>query len=181
MIQNALDETMMVKNKVYTLYDKVGKLQLSGIDSMKVNTCLVDKETGQDFEYKTSIDTDVYNQIKLIYKNNEKGTFDLYMAKDAKNINKWGTLQYTDTIDDPDIGKLKAQALLKLYDTICRTLTIKGVIGNKKVRAGSLVPVTLNLWDIKVSNYMLVEKVTHIFKNREYTMDLVLSGGGFSG
>lgn len=181
MIQNALDETMMVKNKVYTLYDKVGKLQLSGIDSMKVNTCLVDKETGQDFEYKTSIDTDVYNQIKLIYKNNEKGTFDLYMAKDSKNINKWGTLQYTDTIDDPDIGKLKAQALLKLYDTICRTLTIKGVIGNKKVRAGSLVPVTLNLQDIKVSNYMLVEKVTHIFKNREYTMDLVLSGGGFSG
>ena len=52
MIQNALDETMMVKNKVYTLYDKVGKLQLSGINSMKVNTCLVDKETGQDFEYK---------------------------------------------------------------------------------------------------------------------------------
>lgn len=180
-IQNALDETMMVKNKVYTLYDKVGKLRLSGISSMKVNTCLVDKETGQDFEYKTTIDNDVYNQIKLIYKNNEKGTFDLYMARDKNHINKWGTLQYTDTIEDPDIGKLKAQALLKLYDTLCRTLTIKGVIGNKKVRAGSLVPVTLNLQDIKISNYMLVEKVTHTFKNHEYTMDLVLSGGGFSG
>ncbi len=181
MIQNALDETMMVKNKVYTLYDKVGKLQLAGIGSMKVNTCLIDKETGQDFEYKISIDADVYNQVKLIYKNNEKGAFDLYMEKDSKNINKWGVLQYTDTIDDPDIGKLKAQALLKLYDTVLRTLTVKGVIGDKKVRAGSLVPVTLDLQDIKVSNYMLVEKATHIFKNREYTMDLVLSGGGFSG
>lgn len=131
-VQNALDETMMVKNKVYTLYDKVGKLQLSGISSMKVNTCLVDKETGQDFEYKTTIDSDVYNQIKLIYKNNEEGNFDLYMARDKNNINKWGVLQYTDTIDDPDIGKLKATALLKLYNTLCRTLTIKGVIGNKK-------------------------------------------------
>ena len=148
---------------------------------MKVNTCLIDKETGQDFEYKISIDADVYNQVKLIYKNNEKGAFDLYMEKDSKNINKWGVLQYTDTIDDPDIGKLKAQALLKLYDTVLRTLTVKGVIGDKKVRAGSLVPVTLDLQDIKVSNYMLVEKATHIFKNREYTMDLVLSGGGFSG
>ena len=181
MIQNALDETMMVKNKLYTLYDKVGKLQLSGIGSMKVNTCLIDKETGQDFEYKTSIDTDVYNQIKLIYKTNEKGSYDKYMARDKGNINKWGVLQYTDTIEDPNIGALKSQALLKLYNNICRTLTVKGVIGNKKVRAGSLVPITLNLQDIKVSNYMLVEKVTHSFKNHEHTMDLVLSGGGFSG
>lgn len=180
-IQNALDETMMVKNKVYTLYDKVGKLQLSEVSSMKVNDCLIDKETGQDFEYKTSIDSDVYNQIKLIYKNNKKGSFDLYMARDSKNIKKWGVLQYTDTIDTPDIGKLKADALLALYNVLRRTLTIKGAVGNKKVRAGSLVPVTLNLQDIKVHNYMLVEKATHIFKNREHTMDLVLSGGGFSG
>lgn len=172
---------MMVKNKVYTLYDKVGKLQLSEVSSMKVNDCLIDKETGQDFEYKTSIDSDVYNQIKLIYKNNKKGSFDLYMARDSKNIKKWGVLQYTDTIDTPDIGKLKADALLALYNVLRRTLTIKGAIGNKKVRAGSLVPVTLNLQDIKVHNYMLVEKATHIFKNREHTMDLVLSGGGFSG
>lgn len=180
-IQNALDETMMVKNQVYTLYDKAGKLQLSGAGSMKVDTCLIDKDTGQDFEYKTSIDTDVYNQIKLVYKNNEKGSFDLYVARDSRNISKWGVLQYMDTIEDPDVGKLKSEALLILYNNLCRTLTVKGVIGNKRVRAGSLVPVTLNLKDIKVSNYMLVEKVTHTFKNREHTMDLVLSGGGFSG
>lgn len=180
-ILNALDETMMVKNEVYTLYDKVGKLQLSKPGSMKVNTCLIDNETGQDFEYKTSIDTDVYNQIKLIYKNNKNACAEVYMARDKKNINKWGVLQYTDTIEDPDIGKLKSQALLVLYNSLCRTLTVKGVIGNKKVRAGSLVPVTLKLNDFKVSNYMLVEKVTHTFKNREYTMDLILSGGGFSG
>ena len=89
-------------------------------------------------------------------------------------------LQYTDKIDDPDIGKLKANALLQLYNKKQRTLDVSGVIGNKKVRAGSLIPVILDLGDMRVANYMMVEKVTHIFKNHQYTMDLVLSGGDFS-
>lgn len=179
-IQNALDDTLIIKGKTYVLYDEVGKLQLTDVAKMKVNTCLVDAETGQDYSYKTTIDSDVYNQIKLVYENKKKGTFDLYVTKDSKNIGKWGTLQYFDKIDNPDIGKLKSKALLKLYDKKKRTLTISGVIGNINVRGGSLVPVMLNLGDITVANYMLVEKVTHTFKNREYTMDLVVSGGNFS-
>lgn len=178
-IQNILDETLMVKNKVYVLYDKAGKLRLSDISEMKVDACLIDEETGEDYTYRTTVDDGVYNQIKLIYENKKKGTYDLYMAKNSKNINKWGVLQYVDKIDNPDIGKLKATALLKLYNHKQRTLTVSGIIGNKKVRAGSLVPVILDLRDIKVANYMLVEKVTHNFNNRQYTMDLVLSGGDF--
>ena len=180
-IQNILDETLLVKNKVYVLYDKAGKLRLSDISDMKVNACLVDEETGEDFTYKTSIDSDVYNQIKLVYENKEKGSYDLYVSRHSKNINKWGMLQYTEKIDDPDVGKLKSQALLKLYNQKQRTLTITGVIGNIKIRAGSLIPVILKLMDIKIANYMLVEKVTHTFKNRQHSMDLVLSGGDFSG
>ena len=146
---------------------------------MKVDACLIDGETGEDFTYKTSIDENVYNQIKLIYENKKKGTYDIYMTKDSKKINKWGVLQYTDKIDTPDVGKLKSQALLKLYGQKQRTLTVSGVVGNKNVRAGSMVPVLLDLTDIRVANYMLVEKVTHTFQNRQYSMDLVLSGGDF--
>jgi hypothetical protein len=181
MIQNALDKTLMTKNKVYVLYDQVGKLRLQNISSMKVNSCLIDDETGEDYTYKTTIDSDVYNQIKLIYENSEKGTYDLYIAKSTKSINKWGVLQYLEKIDDPDVGKLKSKAYLKLYNRKARSLTISNVIGCKKVRAGSLVPVILNLDDVKVANYMMVEKVTHIFKNHQHTMDLVVSGGDFSG
>lgn len=180
-IQNALDETLMVKNKVYVLYDKVGKLRLTDVSDMKVNGCLIDEETGEDFTYKTTIDSDVYNQIKLIYENKDNGTYDLYVTKSSKKINKWGVLQYTDKIDDPDIGKLKSKALLKLYNRKQRSITVSGIIGNKNVRAGSLVPVILNLQDIKLANYMMVEKVTHNFKNRQHSMDLILSGGDFSG
>lgn len=179
MVGNALDETLMAKGKVYTLYDKAGKLCLASLADMKVDACLVDGETGEDFTYKTSIDDNVYNQVKLIYENKKKGTYDIYMTKDSKKINKWGVLQYTDKIDTPDVGKLKSQALLRLYGQKQRTLTVSGVIGNKNVRAGSLVPVLLDLSDIKVASYMLVEKVTHVFRNRQYSMDLVLSGGDF--
>ena len=180
MIQNALDDTLRTKGKSYVLYDEVGKLRLVDVASMKVNTCLVDAETGEDFSYKCTIDSDVYNQIKLIYENKKKGTLDLYVARDSRKISKWGMLQYVDKIDSPDIGKMKTNALLKLYDQENRTLSVSGVIGNRNVRGGSLVPVILNLGSVKVSNYMMVEKVTHIFNNGQYTMDLVLSGGGFS-
>lgn len=179
-IQNSLDETLMVKGKVYVLYDDVGKLKLTNVSKMKVNTCLVDEETGENYTYKTTIDDNVYNQIKLIYENKKKGTYDLYITKHSKNINKWGVLQYTEKIDTPDVGKLKAEALLKLYNQKQRSLTVSRVIGNRNVRGGSLVPVLLKLSDITVANYMLVEKVTHYFSNRQHTMDLILSGGDFS-
>ena len=179
-IQNALDATTMMKGTIYVLYDKVGKLTLTNVSNMKVNECLVDEETGRDFTYEVTIDDGVYNQIKLMYENKETGKYDIYIAKNSKKINKWGVLQFTDKIDDPDLGKLKSKALLKLYGNKKQTLSISGVIGNKKVRAGSLVPVMLKVHELNVANYMLVEKVTHTFKNREWTMDLIVSGGDFS-
>ena len=180
MVQNALDNTLLTKDQMYVLYDKAGSLRLTNVSRMKVNNCLIDSETGEDYTYKTTIDDNVYNQVKLIYENKETGSYDIYIAKSTKSINKWGVLQYLEKIDDPDIGKLKSEACLKLYNQKIRRLTITGVVGNKKVRGGSLVPVILRLGDIKIANYMLVEKVTHTFDNRQHTMDLVLSGGGFS-
>ena len=180
MIQNAIDRTMMSKDQIYVLYDNVGTLQLTNIDKMKVNSCLIDADTGEDYTYETSIDSGVYNQVKLIFENKDKGTYDLYVARDSANISKWGLLQYTEKIQDPSIGKLKAQAYLKLYNMKARHINISGVLGDTKVRAGSMVPVMLKLDDVTIANYMLVEKVTHTFKNREHKMELVLSGGGFT-
>ena len=172
---------MLNRDKVYVLYDNVGKLMLTDVADMKLENYVIDEETAENYTYKTSIDSDVYNKIKLVYANEEKGSYDLYVSNDSKNINNWGVLQYLEKIDSPDVGKLKSQAYLKLYNQKQRNLTITGAIGNIQVRAGTLIPVILNLIDIKVSKYMLVEKVTHTFNHRQYTMDLVLSGGDFVG
>jgi len=179
-IEDALDNTVMQKGTLFVLYDKVGKLTLSKVSSLKVNSCLVDEETGEDFTYTTTVDNEVYNQIKLIYENKKTGKYDVYMAKDSKNINKWGVLQFLDKIDSPDVGKLKAKCLLKCYNKVNKTLSIDGVMGNPKVFAGCMIPVNFNIFDLKVASYMIVEKVTHKISNGKYVMDLEVSGSGFN-
>ena len=42
-----------------------------------------------------------------------------------------------------------------------------------------MLVVNLDLGERKVENFMLVEKVKHIFKNGEHFMDLTLRGGEF--
>ena len=88
-------------------------------------------------------------------------------------------LQYFENIDDKVNGKAKADALLQLYNRKTRNLTISNAFGDVKVRV-AVPSVKLNLGDINVQNFMLVEKVQHIFKNDEHMMNLTLRGGGFS-
>lgn len=175
-VGNSLDETLMSTGKIYTLYDEFGKLRLR--EPWKVNV-LIDSETGQDYNYSRSIDDGVYNQIKLAYENEETGSLDLYVSKSSNSINKWGLLQYFEKIDDPKVAKLKGKVLLKMYNKVARTLKITGAFGSTRVRAGCLLPVLMTIYDVKVSNYLLVDKVTHEFSAGQHTMDLELSGGDF--
>ena len=102
-ILNALDETIRNRKEMYVLYDDFGKLCLKNLERMKVGL-VIDEETGENFDYESSIDSDTYNQIKLTYDNSETGKRDVYMAKDSSNIEKWGVLQYFDTIDEKTNG-----------------------------------------------------------------------------
>ena len=163
---------------MYVLYDDFGKLCLKNLERMKVGI-LIDEETGQNFDYESSIDSDTYNQIKLTYDNSETGKREVFMAKDSSNINKWGVLQYFDTIDEKTNGAVKAKALLDLYNQKTRNLQIKDAYGDIRVRGGSLIVVNLDLGDVKLQNFMLVEKATHKFKNGEHFMDLTLRGQNF--
>ncbi len=178
-ISNSLNETLMATGNTYTLYDDCGRLMLKKPTSMKVTSCLIDAETAEDYSYSRSIDQDVYNQIKLEYQNEDSKKIKFYYTRSKKNISKWGTLQYFEKIDYPKLAKIKGEVLLKLYNRVSKTINISGAFGNSKVRAGSLVPVLLDLGDAKVSSFLLVDKVTHMFDNGIHKMDLDLSGGGF--
>nr|WP_308742131.1 hydrolase [uncultured Anaerocolumna sp.] len=178
MIQNSIDLTLQNKKEMYVLYDDYGKLSLKNISSMKLNL-LIDDETGENFDYTSSIDSDTYNKIKLTYDNEKSGKRDVYIAQDSKNMNQWGILQHYDTLQKGENGKAKADALLKLYNCKTRNLSINNVIGDTRIRAGCMIPVMLNLGDIKVNNLMLVEKVKHEFRESEHLMNLTLRGGDF--
>lgn len=172
-ILNALDLTIENTTKSFVLYDNFGELTLRDIESMKVNL-FIDNQTAQDYSYSSSIDGETYNRIKLYNKKNGK----VMVSEDATNKKTWGTLQYFDYFDTDDVNpKAKADALLKRYNVKKRSLTIKNAFGDSRVRAGSSVPIGLNLGDVNVLNYMIVEKVTHTFSNEEHVMDLTLKGG----
>ena len=163
---------------MYVLYDDFGKIALSGIERLKLGL-VIDEETGGNYDYESSIDSDTYNQIKLAYDNEETGKREIYIAKDSAHINDWGLLQYFEKIDENTNGQYKADSLLSLYNEKKRKLTIKNVLGDVRVRGGSSVIVNMNLGDVKLQNFMLVEKVKHTFSNNQHLMDLTLRGAGF--
>lgn len=177
-IQNALDLTLQNKKKLYVLYDDFGKLTLKNVESMKLNL-MIDDETAENYSYTSSIDGETYNKIKLSYENKETGKREIYISQDTSNINQWGVLQYFETIEETTNGKVKANTLLSLYNRKTRNLTIKNAFGDVRVRGGSSIIINLNLGDVIVQNYMIVEKVKHTFKNNEHFMDLTLRGGDF--
>ena len=176
--QGALDDTLMNQSYMYVLYDDCGKLTLKGLDNMRLNL-LIDASTGENYEYESSIDNNTYNQIKLYYDNEDTGQRDVYIARDSKTIGQWGLLQYYESLQEGEDGKTKADALLKLYNTKTRKLSVKNAIGDVRVRAGSMVVVMLDLGDVQLKNLMLVETCKHTFSDNEHWMDLSFRGGEF--
>lgn len=180
MIDYAITETNRNTNKLYVLYDDFGKLQLKYIEDMRL-PLLYGKDTLEDFEYTSSIDSNTYNQIKLAYDNKDTGKREIYITKDSENINKWGLLQYYEKIDTQKVdGKSKANILLKNYNKKTKTLSINNCLGDVRVQAGFGIMVELDLIDIKLKKWMTIEKAKHTFKDNEHLMDLTLRGGLFS-
>ena len=177
-IQTALDETLKATSQMYVLYDDVGKLTLKNIGDMKLGL-LVDNETAGDFDYKTSIASQTYDKVKLSYENKDTGKREIFIAQDGSSINRWGVLQYYEKIDSTANAKAMADALLSLYNTKTRTLKLKDVLGDVRVRAGTMLVVMLGLGDMNLSSYLMVEQVKHTFSNEQHVMDLNMRGGTF--
>lgn len=173
-ILTALGITLQNTKKMYILYDDFGELTLRDVENMKVDFT-VDATVSENFSYKSSIENSA-NTIKIVKSDSKAGKREIYIAKDTPNINRWGVLQYYDTLGEKENGKMKAEALLKLYNRKFKTLNIKNVFGDIRVRAGVSIVVTLDLGDVKVNNYMLVEKVKHTFNNQEHLMNLTVRG-----
>lgn len=184
-ILNALDETTRNTNpnKMYVLYDDMGKLCLKDIESRKLDI-LLDEETGENFSYSSSIDGETYNSI-VLYRESKSGSNSTSnrsyaYVSDPNNIEKWGVLQYFGTFSEDEDGKTKAAALLELYNQKSKSLTLENQLGDIRVMGGTLVPVRLDLGDAKLSNYMMVEEVTHTISENHHTMNLKLKGGEFN-
>ena len=171
---DVLEETLLNTGNMFVLYDDFGKINAKNCANM-MSTTLIYEQSAENFDYSSSIDDETYNNIVLYYKGDDN-TIQIFTASSEARIREWGTLRYFEEVDNPTSAQNKANALLNLYNKKTRELTIDGAFGDVTVRGGTLIPVKLNLGDINVNNYMLVEKVTHKFNKDHYTMDLTLEG-----
>ena len=98
MICQLLDKTVIFtpNHAFYHLFDDNGELRLASFESMKTDI-YIDDECMEDVKYTTSIDKDTYNYVKIIRTVPNGASSKLentFIAKDDKNIAKWGRLQY---------------------------------------------------------------------------------------
>lgn len=176
MINAALDATLRNVGKLYVLYDDFGKIALKDIEDMRLDMIL-DQEVASDFKFDSSIDSNSYNRIKLIFKNDKGEVKTSFVKNDSTNENKWGILQYFDVLKEGENGDAKATALLKLYNKKERAFTADGVLGDLRVRGGSSIIVQIRIGTIVIQNYMVVDSVSHRFEDNEHFMNLKLRGG----
>jgi len=179
-IYTALDLELVHTGKLFIFYDDFGKLTLRDLADMKVDL-VIDEETGENFDYTSSINDRTYNRVKLVRENEETGMRDIYVVQHGRNIDRWGILQYYGVLQGGESGEEKAAAILDLFNAKTRKLKIQNAIGDTSVRAGTMPVIDLHLGDIIVRNHMLVEKCSHKIYESEHWMDLTLRGGDIHG
>lgn len=175
-MQNALDDTVKNTGQLFILYDDVGKLCLRKLENMK-SSVVICADTAADYSYSAGISDKTYNRIKLVYENSDSGVREVYLSQDSSNINKWGVLQYFEKVNSAANLKTAADAMLELYNVKTRSVSLKNVLGDVSVRAGTLVPVVLDLGETRLRNYLLCEQVKHTFNGDAHLMDIKLKGG----
>lgn len=173
-IEEAVQQTLLNTGKVYIFFDDGDGLSLKEAGNMISDVVIGDKSLLTDYTYKTDIDEQTYNSVKLARPNEETGRADVFVAQDSANIAKWGLLQLYQTVDgDLNDAQIKEQAesTLEYYNQRQRTLSVEslGVVG---LRAGQMILMKVEaLGDISLDQFVLLEKVTHTFENNSHTMD----------
>lgn len=177
-INMALYLTEINNHNVYYLYDDNGKMQLKTCDSMKLDI-LIDADTLENFTYESSIDKDTYNYIKVVRNvpdGQNKTLKRTGVVVDEEHVKDWGRLQQLYRPDDKISNAIDvATNMIKLKDRKTRDIRLKNVLGDVRVRGGSLVYLKHNFGDLVIDSYVSVESVTHTFKNGIHLMDLDLS------
>lgn len=174
MIGEAVQQTLLNTGKIYVFYDDGNGLALTEAADMISPVMIGERSLLTEYEYKTDIDEQTYNSVKLARPNEETGRADVVIAEDSANIGQWGLLQLYQTVDgnvnDAQM-KAQAQASLAYYNRRMRTVKVNS-LGVPGLRAGQMVLMKVpGLGDINLDQYVLLEKVTHTWENDVHTME----------
>lgn len=172
-IDYALGLTQYNTGKTYSIFDDFGKISLREAGSLLSAEIIGNRSLLTDYTFKSDIDSDTYNQIKLVRPNKETGQGDVYIFNDSSTIGKWGLLQKYEKVDENlNEAQISEQGniMMAYYDRVLKDVSVD-CIGIPGLRAGGMV--TLKIRDIPElrSGYrLLLDKVKHKFSNGEHTM-----------
>lgn len=179
MIKNALDNTLASTGDWFFIRDNFGTLEHLNITSCARPEMLGDKSFVTGFDYETSIDSDVYNQIKLYRDNDSTGKREVFIVNDTVNngekIRRWGILQLYEKVNEKyNIAQIESLALqmLKYYCNTRQSLKLK-CLGVKEFFAGCIFKCKIaELGDTTLNSYLLVTECAHKISNDKHTMEL---------
>lgn len=175
MLKNARQETLYNTGKLYILYDDFGTLTIRAVEDLMTDYLLTEQGF-EDFEYKTSIDDEVYNTIQFYRDDEDTGNRAMYIYEDGTNINKWGILQLTVELGSGDNPELYGKKILDIYNQKSISLSIKDCFGNANLRAGASLFMSIDVGDVVYDKALFfITKATHKF-GKSYTCDLEIAG-----
>lgn len=165
-VGEAVQQTLLNTGTIYVFHDNGVGVSLTKAGEWFAPFVIGEKSLLLDYAYKTDIDEQTYNSIKLVRPNQTTGRADVFIEQDSGTIGNWGLLQLYQTVDealnDAQI-KARAAASLQYYNRRMRTLKFTSL--GVPLRAGQMLLMKIpGLGDINLNQYVLVEQVTHTYQ-----------------
>lgn len=174
-IDYALSLTQYNTGKTYSVFDDFGKIILREAGSMLSTEIIGNRSLLTDYKFKSDIDSDTYNQIKLVRPNKETGQGDTYIFNDSGTIKKWGLLQKYEKVDENlNEAQISEQGniMMAYYDRVLKELSVDciGILG---LRAGGMVMIRIaDIPELRAGYRLIIDKAKHVFSNDGHTMSL---------
>lgn len=175
-IEYGLMLTQYNTGRTFVFYDNFGKLCLTEAKNLMSDILIGNGSIVTDYTYKSDIDSDTYNQVKLVRPNKETGQGDTYNFSDSTTIKKWGLLQkYVKVDENLNEAQINEQGniMMAYYDRVLKTISVDGVGGVPGLKAGAMAKFKIkDVPELSSGMFLLLDKVKHTFSNGEHTMSL---------
>ncbi|WP_070000050.1 XkdQ/YqbQ family protein [Cellulosilyticum sp. I15G10I2] len=167
---SSIKDTLLATGEKYCVRDEAGHIALRNLKELNLSLVIGDSSLCYDYDYEKSIDDGTYNLIVLTKKDEKEPV----IAKDEESFKAYGILQYFESVDQNVNNaqlQVRANEMLRSYNREKETLQLK-CIGDTRVRAGNRIFSSME--DLRMNRRLVVDKVTHTFKEGSHTMDLEL-------
>ncbi|MDZ5719933.1 phage portal protein, partial [Bacillus sp. SXabc123] len=169
-ILKALKQTKSQTGRHYQLYSEKGKLGLRAWPDPSEVWVL---ETGVNitgYQYSTSIND---TATRVVFRRQKDNKTYKASAKDSSGLNKYGVLQYTETVtDDINQAQLQQRADVRLAEKKGVKKELKNIqaVGIPEVQSG--LPVYISIPEAGIKKTYWVDTDRHEFKGTKHTMTI---------